>query len=163
MIRHYGSNKELVDTIYKIVDRHSKEVPVPVLNDIMTSIWFLKGTYEFDKGNIERGDACLQKAEKLAAGNKDITIDHDLVSQAYGAVYAYYYMRNKMNTASTYVQRGLKVDPANLTLLGYQQTLNRWQGIDTPTGPVPKPTGPPTTAPPAKSPPRTVIVRTNKQ
>ena len=126
----------------------------------MTSIWLLKGTYEYNEGHIERGDACLQQVEKLASANKEATIDHDMVSQAYGAAYAHYYMRNKMSTASIYVQRGLKLDPTNLTLLGYQQTLKRWQGIDTPTTPVARPSAP-ASAKPTQTPPRTVIVRTN--
>ena len=156
LLRQYGTDKEVIDSVYDIVIRNSKAVPAPIANDIMTDIWFLKAAYEFNQGNIERGDACLEKAEKIVLTDKDINLDHLVIDRAYGAVYTYYYLRNKMNTAMVYVQRGLKIDPTNITLKGYQQTLIRWQGINTP-DPVAKPSKPASGSPP----PRTVIVRTN--
>ena len=164
MLKHYVLNKEVIDSIYKIVERHSKKIPVAVVDEVMTQIWLLKASYEFEKGSVERGEACLDKAEKVALNGKPASVDHDIVSLAYGAVYSHYYMKNKMSTALVYVKRGLKLDPGNSTLLGYETTLKRWEGIDTPDpgNPAYKST-PAATSKPAPAQPRTVIVRTNTQ
>ena len=164
LLKHFVLDKNVIDSIYKIVDRNSKKLPVAVVDEVMTQIWLLKATYEFEKGSVERGEACLDKAEKLAVNGKPGSIDHDIISLAYGAVYSHYYMKNRMSTALVYVKRGLKLDPNNATLLSYENTLKRWEGIDTPdaTAPVYKSSSP--TAPkPAPAQPRTVIVRTNTQ
>jgi tetratricopeptide (TPR) repeat protein len=81
-------------------------------------IGYLKlGEEKFDFEKPEEGDVLLKKFENLHNLHPEIGIQYEMVGNAYSAAAVYFFKRNNLSTARSYLNRGLAISPENYQLM----------------------------------------------
>jgi tetratricopeptide (TPR) repeat protein len=82
------------------------------------------GEEKFDFEKPDEGEILLKKFENLYNLHPGISIQYEKVGDAYSAAAVYYFKRNNINTARSYLNRGLVISPENYQLMYRLRALN---------------------------------------
>jgi hypothetical protein len=75
------------------------------------------GEEYFDFENPAQGELMIKKFENLNKLYPEISISYDKTGDAYSAAAVYYFKRDNIKSAKSYLLRGLEVSPDNYQLL----------------------------------------------
>lgn len=109
--------EELVDRL----EYYSEELPLIADNGMFVSMKmmaYLAVTEKyFDFGEEEKGLINMRKFESLYNKYPGVEINHEFIGDAYSSAAVFYFKKNQLNKAKSYLQRGLEISPDNYELL----------------------------------------------
>jgi tetratricopeptide (TPR) repeat protein len=111
------SNQKIVNS----TEEFARRFPRMQMNEGFISlqmIGYLKFSEEnFDFEKPDDGEVLLMKFENLFHLHPEISIQYENVGDAYSAAAVYYFKRNNIKTARSYLNRGLAISPENYQLM----------------------------------------------
>ncbi len=122
--RGSGNNLEMMHELQKYGDQYPSLLEDNVFNSLMASTMVVQFNQEFILDKAVEGEKYRKSFEEYVAKYKDLTLDNNLISQAYSSVAVYYFRKGQKAKAKSIITKGLEYAPNSYELLRRQQVIN---------------------------------------
>lgn len=107
---------DIVDSLKHISNKHKELKENNQMKIMNCNAYLLASNYSFYTSNYEEGTRFLEMFEKYYRKNEPMTIDKEIISEAYIAGAMYFFRRGNYKSAKQILKRELAISPNNMDL-----------------------------------------------
>ncbi|HOX82049.1 MAG TPA: hypothetical protein PLJ60_09015 [Chryseolinea sp.] len=122
--RGNGNNLALLNELQKYADQYPSLQEDNVFNTLFASSMAVQFNQEYNLDRPVEGEKYKKLFEDYFAKYSDLTLDNNLVGQAYSSAAVYYFRKGQKAKAKSIIAKGLEYAPYNYELLRRQQVIN---------------------------------------